>query len=245
MCVCTCVCDYVCVCVACVSMHGTGYICIHTCVCVCVCVCVSVRPSIRPSLLCVRTYVCIQIMYVHNAYSMDECNNINIYYIVLIIISHRHTVESGQWGKFKLTQGGQGSNTSGISLRDAIDIWLTTANETHPVEFRDSCYTAHCNELCPEEINFELDNSHLWNNRYEIFVYCIVGMVTLVCIILKGIFFFWHRWLLWNQELFLERSSKVTESGVTINFQVSNIKIINIRIECVILYKVVRIVMLI
>ena len=176
---------------------------------------------------------------------MDECNNINIYYIVLIIISHRHTVESGQWGKFKLTQGGQGSNTSGISLRDAIDIWLTTANETHPVEFRDSCYTAHCNELCPEEINFKLDNSHLWNNRYEIFVYCIVGMVTLVCIILKGIFFFWHRWLLWNQELFLERSSKVTESGVTINFQVSNIKIINIRIECVILYKVVRIVMLI
>ena len=111
------------------------------------------------------------------------------------------------------------------------------ANET-PVEFRDSCYTAHCNELCPEEINFELSDSHLWENRYENFVYCIVGVVTLVCIILKGIFFIWHKWLLRNQELFLERnskerSSKEIEAGITTTFQVRTIGIIA---ETIIIY---------
>ena len=162
------------------------------CVSVCLFVCLSVRPSI------------------HYKYVFIAC----------VVLSLRHTVKSGRWDKFNLMTQGQHSSTSAVSLRDAVGIWLTTANETHPVEFRDSCYTAHCNELCPEEINFELGDSHLWENSYKIFIYCIVGTVTLVCITLKGIFYIWHKWLLKNQELFLERSSKDNEAGITTTFQV-------------------------
>ena len=116
-----------------------------------------------------------------------------------------------------MTQGQNSTNTSRVSLRDAVGMWF---DESQPVVFRDSCYTAHCNELCPEEINFELGDSHLWEDSYEIFVYCIVGVVTLVCIILKGIFYIWHKWLLWNQELFLNPSNKTAEAGNTKMYQV-------------------------
>ena len=126
---------------------------------------------------------------------------------------YRHTVESGRWNKFNLmTQGQDSTSTPGVSLRDAVGIWLTTANETNPVEFRDFCFTAHCNELCPEEINIELSNSYLWSDATEIFIYCIVGMITLVCFIMKGIFFVWHWRLLKNQRVFLEHRS-VTDAG--------------------------------
>ena len=70
------------------------------------------------------------------------------------------------------------------------------ATSIHPVEFRDSCYTAHCNEYCPEDIDLQLDNSYLWSSSVEILVYCIIGIVTMVCFIMKGIFFAWHWWLL-------------------------------------------------
>ena len=123
------------------------------------------------------------------------------------MFSGRHTVESGRWNKFKLTQG-RDSNTPGVSLREAIHNWLTTANQTHPVEYRDSCHFAHCNQLCPEEINFELDNSYLWPDSIEIFVYAIVGIVTLLCFFLKGLLFLWHQWLLRKQEQFLEHSRR-------------------------------------
>ena len=86
------------------------------------------------------------------------------------------------------------------------------------MEFRDSCYTAHCNELCPEEIDLKLDSS-LWSDGVEILVYCIVGMVTLVCFLMKGVFFAWHWWLLRNQEIFLEQN-KETNTG-NVNFQVN------------------------
>ena len=70
------------------------------------------------------------------------------------------------------------------------------ATSIHPVKFRDSCYTAHCNEYCPEDIDLQLDNSYLWSSSVEILVYCIIGIVTMVCFIMKGIFFAWHWWLL-------------------------------------------------
>ena len=131
---------------------------------------------------------------------------------------YRHNVESDRWNKFKLTQEPH-SNTYSVSLREAVHIWLTTANQTHPVEFRDSCHVAHCNKLCPEVINFELDNSHLWPDSIEIFVYAIVGIVTLLCFFLKGLLFLWHWQLLRKQWLFLEHSKDAGMENA--NFQVS------------------------
>ena len=157
---------------------------------------------------------------------MHGYNNILVHCCVNCFVSSlRHTIKSGRWDKFNLTTQGQGSSTVGVTLRDAVGIWLSTANKTHPVEFRDSCYTAHCNKLCPEEINFEFGDSHLWENKYKIFAYCIVSMVTLVCILLKAIFFIWHKLLLRNQKLFLDCSSKVTEAGITTTFQVKSISL--------------------
>ena len=137
-------------------------------------------------------------------------------FLLLLYLPCRHTVESGRWNTFKLYQGDSGQ--SGLTLREAIGIWWRRANESDPMEFRDSCYTAHCNELCPEEIDLKLDSS-LWSDGVEILVYCIVGMVTLVCFLMKGVFFAWHWWLLRNQEIFLERN-KETNTG-NANFQVS------------------------
>ena len=137
----------------------------------------------------------------------------SIYVFLLLFLPCRHTVESGRWTTFKLSQ-------QGITLRDAIGIWWKKVNNgSDPVEFRDSCYTAHCNEYCPEDIDLQLDNSYLWSSSVEILVYCIVGIVTMLCFIMKGIFFAWHWWLLRNQELFLEHSKDADEGNA--NFQVS------------------------
>ena len=137
---------------------------------------------------------------------------------LLICFFHRHTITSGRWNEFKLIKG----QDYDISLMEAIGIWFKTANETYPVEFRDTCYTAHCNELCPEEITFGLDDSHLWEDSIKIFIYCIVGIITLVCFMLKGLFYIWHYWLLRKQRLYLERTNQASEAGNTINFQVRN-----------------------
>ena len=188
---------------------------VRACVCVCALACVYVRVCVYACVracmcvcVCVRTCVCVCV-YV--------CVFINLYF-------HRHTITSGRWNNFKLIKG----QDYDISLMEAVGIWLTTANATHRVEFRDTCYTAHCNELCPEEITFGLDDSHLWKDSIEIFIYCIVGIVTLVCFTLKGIFYIWHRWLLRNQRLYLEHSSQASEAGNTISFQVR--KFVNIKI---------------
>jgi len=99
-----------------------------------------------------------------------------------------------------------------ISIRDAIGIWLNTTNSKNPVQFRDGCYLTHCNEICPEEITFEQDESFLWQHAYEVFTYCIVAMVTLMCLIIKGAFFLWYWRLLHKQKQFLQQTSDIENS---------------------------------
>ena len=92
-----------------------------------------------------------------------------------------------------------------VSLRDAIGIWLNTADSTNPVQFREACYLTHCNEMCPEELRFEQDESFLWEDGVTVFVYWFVGMVTLICFIIKGVFWLWHWMLLHKQSQFLQK----------------------------------------
>ena len=106
-----------------------------------------------------------------------------------------------------------------VSIRDAIRIWLNTANSTNPVQFRDGCYLTHCNEMCPEEITLEQDDSFLWKYGFEVFIYCFVATVTLICFIIKGVFYFWHWWLLHKQKEFLQRARDSEKLNAT--YQVS------------------------
>jgi len=97
----------------------------------------------------------------------------------------------------------------GVSLRDAVGIWLNTANSTSPVQFREACYLTHCNEMCPEEITFEQDESFLWEHKVEVFIYCVVAAVTLICFAMKGIFDVWYWRLLHKQRQFLRHTRDV------------------------------------
>jgi len=120
------------------------------------------------------------------------------------------------------------SNTSddlkyNISLRDAIGIWLNTANSTNPVRFREACYVSHCNKLCPEEIRIEQDDSFLWKEQAEILVYCFVVMLTLICFIIKGIFSYWHYILLHRQSHFLQRAKDIETRNAIYQVRVKNI----------------------
>ena len=96
-----------------------------------------------------------------------------------------------------------------VSVRDAIGIWLNTANSTNPVRFREACHVTHCNELCPEEIRVEQDDSFLWEEQAELLVYCFVVTMTFICFAIKGIFSYWHCMLLRKQNQFLQRAKDI------------------------------------
>ena len=127
---------------------------------------------------------------------------------------HRHTVEKGRWSHFKLTPSLERPN-EGTSIRHAIGIWLNTANSTNPVQFRDGCHLTHCNEMCPEEITFAQDESFLWQFGFEVFIYSLVTLVTLICFIIKTVFSVWHWWLLHKQNQFLHRARDAEKANAT------------------------------
>ena len=128
-------------------------------------------------------------------------------------------MEKGRWTKFSLPKSSEKMNDR-VSIRDAIGIWLKSANSTNPIQFRETCYLAHCNEQCPEQIKFEQDESYLWKQEFEVFIYCFVAIVTLICFIIKGVFFCWHRILLRKQEQFLQRARETEKANTTYNYQV-------------------------
>ena len=117
-----------------------------------------------------------------------------------------------RWIHFKLTHSSERPNES-ISIRDAIGIWLNTANSTNPVQFREGCYLTHCNEMCPEEITFEQDESFLWENGFELFIYWLVATITLMCFIIKGVFSLWYWRLLHKQKEFIQRARDAEKSN--------------------------------
>jgi len=127
---------------------------------------------------------------------------------------YRHTVKKDRWIDFALTPSPENPDDK-ISIRDAIGIWLNTADSTNPVQFREGCYLTHCNEMCPEEIRFEQDDSFLWENGYEVFIYCFVATITLICFIIKGVFFLWHWRLLHKQEQFLQQARDAEKTNAT------------------------------
>ena len=126
----------------------------------------------------------------------------------------RHSVKQGRWNTFKLTQLASDIQHN-VSLRDAIGIWLNTANSTNPVRFREACFISHCNRLCPDEIVFMQDDSFLWEHVAEILTYCCVLTVTLICFAIKGIFNIWHMKLLHEQHQFLHEVNIAGTTNVT------------------------------
>jgi len=126
----------------------------------------------------------------------------------------RHTIEKNRWINFSLMPSSEKPNER-ISIRNAIRIWLNTANSTNPVQFRDGCYLTHCNEMCPEAITFEQDESFLWQHGYEVFIYCIVATVTIICFIIKGVFSLWYWRLLCKQKQFMQQARDAEKMNAT------------------------------
>ena len=125
----------------------------------------------------------------------------------MIYLLYRHTIEQNRWINFKLTQlSPSGAIEYGVSMRDAVGIWL---NSTNPVQFREACYLTHCNEMCPEEITFKQDESFLWEDQVEVLIYCVIAAVTFICFVIKGLFYLWHWILLHKQKRFLEQSRDI------------------------------------
>jgi len=134
---------------------------------------------------------------------------------LLLCLLYRHNIKQNRWIKFKLTQlSPSGAIEYGVSLRDAVGIWLNSANS---VQFREACYLPHCNEMCPEEITFEQDESFLWEDQVEVLIYCVVATVTFMCFVIKGLFYFWHWILLRKQKQFFKQSRGSVETREKFN----------------------------
>ena len=137
---------------------------------------------------------------------------------MLLRLLYRHNIKQNRWIKFKLTQlSPSGAIEYGVSLRDAVGIWLNSANSTNSVQFREACYLPHCNEMCPEEITFEQDESFLWEDQVEVLIYCVVATVTFICFVMKGLFYLWHWILLRKQKQFLKQSRGGVETREKFN----------------------------
>ena len=67
------------------------------------------------------------------------------------------------------------------------------------MHFRDNCSGLHCNNQCPEMFTLgELDSDN-WPSGLKATIVALVLVVTMLCVIAKGMFFAWLHCLRWKQ----------------------------------------------
>lgn len=71
-------------------------------------------------------------------------------------------------------------------MKDAVNMWyICRFNETF--EFRDTCYSVHCHDFCPEEIDFLQNTSDEYPTWAIIVIVLIVVTITVLSLVLKVI----------------------------------------------------------
>ena len=64
-------------------------------------------------------------------------------------------------------------------------MWKRCRYSTPSLQFRDSCYSIHCNSMCPDELNFANNTNEIASFWLVLFVAITVVSITICSIIVK------------------------------------------------------------
>lgn len=69
-------------------------------------------------------------------------------------------------------------------MKDAINLWYVCHRSNNDsIEFRDTCFSVHCHDSCPEDIDFiqETNNDYpIWANALIITIVVTITVLSLV-----------------------------------------------------------------
>ena len=72
-----------------------------------------------------------------------------------------------------------------MTIQEALYMWKNCRNTVKHLEFRDTCYSIHCNSLCPDKVNFRTTETQSLPFWINIFLIVIVVSITAVSILSK------------------------------------------------------------
>ncbi|XP_065845243.1 uncharacterized protein [Oscarella lobularis] len=117
----------------------------------------------------------------------------------------RHSIRASTWQKVKIPRNNTGTSQT---LQCAIHEWnrrWRTGGE--PVRLTDTCFGARCNQHCPEEVRLGILND-TWGFWVGFLLDSIILFITCVALLFKAFMIARKRWLIKDQQQFLDLDRK-------------------------------------
>ena len=70
-------------------------------------------------------------------------------------------------------------------MQDAVNMWYRCRHHNTSFDFRESCYSVHCHNTCPEDVNFLTVGTTPYPNWSILLIVCLVVFLTVVSVMGK------------------------------------------------------------
>ena len=133
-----------------------------------------------------------------------------------LLTPYSHTVESGRWA-INLLATTPDTNTTFIdrTMQDALLEWYlqNSTNAIRPYQYRARCQGPYCYEHCPDSLGPSPLVANSWPLEAKVSIAVVILAVSVICLIMKLIFFIWLQGLERKQDVFLHSLGDNIETG--------------------------------